>query len=165
MSHRYIQTWWHLRHLSLSKRHDGALSNQPHRLQRYVQIFVGDNVTSRVLYLFKWNNKKVLNSFSENILVIWHIIVARCLLNCHSSIYDNNSSSKYSCYRYVMHIASDIIPKEVSITLHYVTLRYVALRYVTLRYVTLHYITSHYITLHHITLHYIVAVGVGFFPR
>ena len=135
---------------------------------------------------------KGFEQFFGNILVIRHIIVARCLLNCHSSIYDNNSSSKYSCYRYVMLIASDIVTKEVSITLHYIilhyyitlhyiTLRYVTLRHVTsrnvvtsrhvtsrhvtLRYVTLQYITLHYITSHHITLHYIVAVGWVFFPR
>ena len=47
---------------------------------------------------------------------------------------------------------SDIVTKEVSITLHYITLHYITLHYITLHYITLHYITLHYITLHYITI-------------
>ena len=50
---------------------------------------------------------------------------------------------------------SDIVTKEVSITLHYITLHYITLHYITLHYITLHYIALHCIALHYITLHYI----------
>ena len=50
---------------------------------------------------------------------------------------------------------SDVVSKEVFITLHHITSHHITSHHITSHYITLHYITLHCITLHYITLHYI----------